>query len=212
MRCSAHGACHILQAEGVKAHLDQGIAHFDILVDGVNRALGVADTAAGDGTGSRIFLGSHQGGFKVAEIVQGIENTDDINTVLDTELNEFLNDVIMIVLVSQKVLATEQHLKTRIGHVLADVPQSFPRILSQISEAGVKGGAAPALDRVIPGFVHRGEDFLEIRVRQTGSHQRLICIAHYRFGKLYFSHELISYRIWIKSDSNLFYYNRKVTL
>ena len=154
----------------------------------MHRTLGITDTAGSDGPGCRILFHCIQGGSQVAEIVQRIEDTDNVNTVLDAQFNEFFDNIIMIVLVTQQVLSAKQHLQPGIGHIFADVPQPLPGIFSQITQAGVKGRATPAFHGIVSGLVHHGQDFFEICIRQPGRHQGLVGVAHYGFGKLYFFH------------------------
>ena len=185
----AHRAGHVLQAQGVKAHLDQVLAHFNVLFDGVHGALGVADAAGGYGPGRGVLLHGVQGGAQVAEVVQGVEDTDHVDTVLDAQFNELFHHVVMVVLVAQQVLAAQQHLQAGVGHVLADVPQPLKGIFIQIPQAAVERGAAPALNRVVSGLVHGGQDLFKVGIGQPGSHQGLICVTQDGFGELYFLHE-----------------------
>ena len=175
----AHGARHVLQADGVEAHLLQLLAHLHILGDGVHGALGVGDAAGGHGALVGVLLGGLQGGLDVAEVVEGVEDADHIDAVLDGQLHEFLHHVVVVVLIAQQVLAPEQHLQPGVGHVLADVAQPLPGVLPQVAQAGVEGGAAPALHRVVPGLVHGGQDVGVVGVGQTGGHQGLVGVAQH---------------------------------
>ena len=83
----------------------------------------------------------------------------------------------MIVLVAQQVLAAQEHLQLGVGHVRPDLPQPLPGILIQIAQAGVEGGAAPALHGIVARLVHGFEDIFKIRIGQPGRHQRLVRIT-----------------------------------
>ena len=196
----AHGAGHILEADGLEAHLDQLLAHLHVLLHGVHRALGVGDAAGGDDVAIVLLgVGLHglQGGLDVAEVVEGVKDANDVDAVLDGQLYKLLHHVVVVVLVAQQVLAPEQHLELGVGHVLADVAQPLPGILPQVAQAGVEGGAAPALHRVVPGLVHGFEDVLEVGVGQTGRHQGLVGVSKDCFGDLDFlchkSSSVVSY-------------------
>src|SRR5699024_8876858 len=89
-------------------------------------------------------------------IVQSVENSDDVDTVLDGHLDEFVDDVVCIVLVTQNVLTSQKHLQLCVGHSLLKLTQSLPRILVEESEAGVERSAAPALYRIISDLVQFG--------------------------------------------------------
>ncbi len=181
----AHGAGHILEADGLKAHLFKLLAHLNVLVHGVHGTLRVGDAARGDDV-PVVLLGvglhSLEGGFDVAEVVERVEDADDVDAVLDGQLYELLHHVVVIVLVAQQVLAAQQHLQLGVGHVLADVAQTLPGILAQVAQAGVEGGAAPALHRIVPGLIHGLEDVLKIGIGQTGRHQGLVGVTQDSFG------------------------------
>ena len=91
-------------------------------------------------------------------------------------------------LVAEKILAAKQHLQFGVGHGLADVAQTLPRIFAQIPQAGVECCAAPALDRVVAGLVHFGQDGLKIGIGQTRRHQGLVRVAQDGFRNLNFFH------------------------
>ena len=173
----AHGARHILQADGVEAHLLELLAHLHVLGHGVHGALGVGDAAGSHGAGGGVLLGGLQGGLDVAEVVESIEDTDHVDAVLDGQLYKLFHHVVVVVLVAKQVLAAQEHLQPGVGHVLADVAQPLPGILPQVAQAGVEGGAAPALHRVIAGLVHGGQDVGIVGVGQAGGHQGLVGVT-----------------------------------
>ena len=188
----AHGTGHVLQAQGVKTHLHQVLAHLHVLLDGVHGALGIADAAGSHGPRRRILLHGVQGGAQVAEVVQRVEDPDHVDAVLDAQLHKLLHHVVMIVFVAQQVLSAQQHLQAGVGHILADVAQPLEGIFIQVPQAAVERGAAPALHRVVSGLVHRGQDLRKVGIGQPGGHQGLIRVPQDGFGELYFSHEPFS--------------------
>ena len=104
-----------------------------------------------------------------------------------------LHHVIVIVLVAQQVLATQQHLQLGVGHGLAELPQTLPGILVQVPQAAVEGSAAPALHGVVTGLVHGGQDALHIGKGHTGGHQGLVGIPQDGFSKTDFlSHVVLT--------------------
>ena len=184
----AHRSRHILKADRIEAHSLELLYHLNVLFNGVNGALGVAYAAGGYGAVRAVLLRGLKGGFDIAEVVQRVEDADDVDAVLYRELNELLDHVVVIVLVAQKVLAAQEHLEPRVRHSLADLAESLPRILAEIAEAGIEGGAAPALNGVVPGLVHGRQDLLEVLELHSCGHKRLVCVSQDRFGKLYFFH------------------------
>ena len=140
-----------------------------------------------------ILLDGLERSLQIAEIVQGVEDADDVDAVLDGQLDELLDHVVVVVLVAQQVLAAQQHLQAGVGHMLLDVAQPLPGILAQIAEAGIEGGAAPALDGVIAGLVHGFEDVLIVGIGQAGGHQGLVGVTQDGFRDLHFScHRILS--------------------
>ena len=111
------------------------------------------------------------GSFKVADIVQCVEDTDYVDTVGDGLLYEVLNQIVGIVTVAQHVLSSEQHLELSIRHFLSQDTQSFPRILVQEANAGIECSAAPALSRVESDLVHLGKDRTHVVHRHSCGEQ-----------------------------------------
>ena len=174
-------AGHVLDADGVDAHLLQRLGILAEILVVMHRAEGVADAALHMG----LFLdGRLDGSLQVAGVVQGVEDAQDVDAVLDGKLHELLHHVVMVVLVAQQVLAAQEHLQLGVGHVLADVAQALPGILAQVAQAGVEGGTAPALHGVVAGLIHFGQDGFIIGVGQAGGHQGLVGITQNGFSKL----------------------------
>ena len=207
----AHGTGHVLQADGVEAHGLELLTHLDIFLDRVDRALRVGDAAGRNGVLGGIFLGGFQRGGDVAEVVQCVKDTQDVDAVLDGQLDKLFNDIVMIMLVAEQVLAAQQHLQLGVGHGLADIAQSLPRILAQIAQAGIERRAAPAFHGVIAGLVHFGQDLGKIGIRKTGRHQRLVGITKDSFSNLNFFHvcSSIFHAVWRLSIMRIRHMNEK---
>ena len=134
---------------------------------------------------SAFLLGRLYGGLKVAEVIQAVENTNDINTVRNGLLNEILYYVVCIVVVPEDVLSTEQHLQFGILKSGTKLAESLPRIFLQETEAGVKCGTAPALYGMVADLVHLLHDGKHQLGRHSRGDQRLMGVTQYRFGNLY---------------------------
>ena len=189
----AHGAGHVLEADGVKAHFLEKLAHLDILPHRMDRALGVADAAGCDGALGGVLFRGLEGGFDVAEVVEGVKDADDVDAVFDAQLDKLLHHVVVVVLVAQQVLAAQKHLQAGVRHVFADVPQTLPGVFSQIAQAGVEGGSAPALHAVIAGLVHLGQNAGVVGVGQAGGHEGLVRVAKNCLRKSHFHGWLSSF-------------------
>ena len=167
-------ACHILDADGVGAHVLDilGNVHPVLLVisgtDGVGQSdLGVA----------ALFLAGFDRSLKVAKIVQAVKDTDDVDAVGNGFLHEILDNIVCIVAVSQKVLATEQHLKFSLLKAGFKLAKSLPRIFLEEAEAGIKSRAAPALNSVVADLVHLVDDGQHNLSGHTGRDQGLVRVT-----------------------------------
>ena len=186
----AHNAGHILDADGGGAHFLHFLGHLCIIFQCMHRAGGVGN---GNGGGAAAADGFINGDLDIAQVVESVENADDVDTVLDALLDKELYDIIGIMLVAQQILAAQQHLELGVGHMRLDDAKALPRIFIQKAQTAVKGGAAPALDRIVAGLVHGIQDRLEIPDGHSCCDQRLVGVPQHRFGNVYhtFAHILL---------------------
>ena len=73
--------------------------------------------------------------LNIAKVVECVENTDNINAVFNALSDKGSYDVIGIVLVSEKILTSEKHLKHCVGTSLSDFAKSLPRIFINVTKA-----------------------------------------------------------------------------
>ena len=165
---------HVLDAEGLAAHALEFLGLLDVLLEGVNRALGVAHNALCFRAGLEALVDSD---FDVAQIVQRVEDTDDVDAVFNRLADKAADCLVGVMTIAQNVLAAQQHLQLGVRHVLADRAQSLPRIFVQVTKAGIERRTAPALDRVVAGLIHGLENVNKILDRNTGRAQRLVCVT-----------------------------------
>ena len=97
-------AGHVLQADGVGAHFDELLRLLGVHVGRVDGANCVADSPLRVAGG---FLDGLDGGLEVAQVVDGIEDAEDVHSVLDGELAELLDNIVRVVAVADDVLAAE---------------------------------------------------------------------------------------------------------
>ena len=91
-------AGHILDADGVDAHVLQFLGDLGERFHRMDRADGI-DQGALDVDGFRVFR-RLDGRFQVARVVEGVEDADDVDTVIDGAVDEFVDDVIGIMAVA----------------------------------------------------------------------------------------------------------------
>ena len=137
---------HVLEAQRVAAQVHQVAGHLDVALDGVQRALGVADGAL------RVLVHAADGRDRlahVADVVERVEDPEDVHAVLGGLLHEPVDDPVLVVPVAEQVLAAQQHLQPAVGHQLAERAQPLPRVLVEEADAGVVRRPAPALHRPV---------------------------------------------------------------
>ena len=170
---------HVLDGDGVDAGLQQLFGEVEPGLQGVGRAGGVRKRALGVGAVAADRL---QGGFHVARVVHGVEDAEDVHAVFDGAFDKALHHVVGVVAVAEQVLAAEQHLQRGLRHRLFELAQADPRVLAEKADAGVKGGAAPALQRAVADVVERSGNGQHIVETQTGGEQGLVGVAQDDIG------------------------------
>ena len=174
---SVHGqqqVGHVLNADDVSAHLLQLLGHLDEVLLGVDGGDGVGQGAFHH---AAILLGGLDGLLQIAHVVQSVENSDDVNAVLDGLAAESVHHVVGVVLVAQNVLAAEEHLQLGVGQSSLQLAQTLPGIFVQETHAGVKGGAAPALQRVVADGVQDLAGGEHVLHAHTGGGLRLVGVT-----------------------------------
>lgn len=117
--------------------------------------------------------------LKLINIIQRIENTEDIDTILLRLLHKVVNSIIRQRRVRNTVSATQQHLERDVRDELPHLAESVPRILVQEAHSDIEGRATPALERVqvsvrvacLLGNVQ------QVNSADTGSQERLVGVT-----------------------------------
>ena len=178
-RHRGENAGHVLNRDGIDAGLQQLFGQVEPGLQGVGRTGGVGERALGVGAVAAHRL---QGGLHIARVVHGVEDAEHVHAVFDGALDEALHHVIGVVAVAEQVLAAEQHLQRGLGHRLFQLAQADPRVLAEKADAGVKGGAAPALQRAVADVVQLSGNGQHIVETQTGGEQGLVGVAQDDIG------------------------------
>jgi len=134
---------HVFQGDRIGAHVKQLAGQLHVTLHGVDRGDGVADGALR--VLANLLHGSH-GVFKVARIVHGVEDAENVHAGLSRLVDEAIDHFVLVVAVAEQVLATQQHLQATVRQQLAEGPQALPRILIQETDTTVIGRSAPTLD------------------------------------------------------------------
>ena len=179
-------ACHILDTDGIRAHLlDLFSGACPVLQSiGIAQGIGQSDLRMS----SSLFLFHPVGGvyrlLQVAQVIETVEDTDNVDTVGNGFLHERIHHIVRIRAISENILSAEQHLQLRIFEAVTQLSQPVPGILFQETQGSVKGSAAPALHGMVSYLIHllhNGKH--EIR-GHSGSNQRLVSVTQYRFRNL----------------------------
>jgi hypothetical protein len=170
---------HVLQRDGVGAHVEQAAGELDVALGGVERGDGVADGALGVLAG--LLDRGHRAGH-VAGVVEGVEDAEDVHAVLGGLLDELVDDVVLVVAIAEQVLPAQQHLQLAVGHQFAERPQPLPGIFVQESDASVVGRAAPTLDAPIACSVDVGTRINHVFHGHASRHEALVRVAQRNFG------------------------------
>ena len=156
---------HVLDAQGVRAHLLQLAAELDKIVLVVDGRNGIGKSRLDLST---VFLGGLDGLLQIAHVVERVENADDVDSVFNALGAELVHHVVGIVLVAENVLTAEEHLQLRVRQVRAQLAQALPWVLVQEAQAAVEGRAAPALEGIVADGVEHltgGEHILQRHAR-----------------------------------------------
>ncbi|GAA5753834.1 hypothetical protein Sent01_04514 [Salmonella enterica] len=140
----------------------------------MRRAGGIAQRALGVRAVAAHRL---QGGLHIARVVHGIEDAEHVHAVFHRPLNEAFHHIIGVMAVAEQVLAAQQHLQGSLRHGLFKLAQAQPRVFAEKADTGVKGGAAPALQRPVAHVIERGGNRQHVIKAQAGGEQGLVGVT-----------------------------------
>lgn len=117
--------------------------------------------------------------LELVNVVEGVKDTEDVNTVLLGLLDKVLNSIVGKRGVSNTVGTTEEHLEGDVGNELAHAAKTVPWVLVQETHCDVKGGTAPALQGVEVGKRMAGllGNVQQVDSSDTSGQQRLVGVT-----------------------------------
>ena len=181
-------AGHVLDADRVGAHIDKLFGLADVVVEVIYLAAearlgqGVAHTAL-EVLAALLDLAHHR--FKIAVVVQRVESTEDIDSVLRRTIDEGSRHVVGIVAVTNEVLCAQQHRERGFLGVTLEGAQTLPRIFVEEAVHRVEGRAAPGFKGPEANFVEHFGDRDHILGTATGSENRLVSVAQRQIHDLH---------------------------
>lgn len=172
---------HILDAENVDVELDKLFDKVEVVLE-VVLLLGVEHvTAEADGTldNTTSLVNGLDTDLELVNVVQSIENTEDVNTVLLGLIDKVINGIVWKRRVGNTVGTTEKHLERNVGNKLAHAAETVPRILVEETHSNVKSSTAPALqtEKVGEGMAGLLGNVEQINSTDTGGKERLMGIT-----------------------------------
>ena len=108
--------------------------------------------------------------FEVTNIVECIKNTKYTNAMLGCLLNEFLHNIVGVMVITKQVLTTEKHLN-RCFEILLQNIQTLPRILIKEAQTAIKRSTAPSFKRIIANGIKCRKLRKHIRNSHAGCQQ-----------------------------------------
>ena len=180
-------ACHVFQPQHMRAGGFQILAHVDVILKVVFRAVRVKDVArVADralanlaGFDDRIHRHAH-----VLNPVETVEHAEHIDAGIGRRGHEFLHHVVGVIGIAHPVGGAQQHLGHHIGQGRAQVAQALPRAFLQEAIGHIESRPAPAFDREelrqIGGI--GGGHLDHIEAAHPRGQERLMRIAHGSVG------------------------------
>ncbi len=168
-------ACHVLDGDGIGTQVLQLLAILEEAIERMHRGHSVRDRTLEMPTA---FLDSLSAIHDVADVVERIEYAEHIDAVAMRCGYESRNNFFGIMLVTDQVLATGEHGKTRVGRFRLDGTKAIPRILVQETKAGVERRTAPSLDSPITYAIHLRQDREHITDWHTRCPKALLAITN----------------------------------
>ena len=143
-------ARHVFNTDRIGPHLYHFLGQPHKVCRFMIRTGGIDQRALHMGAG---FFPCPKGSFQVSRIIEGVKHTDNGDAVLHTLFDKLRYHVVGIMVVTQQVLAAQQHLDGRMGHPVTEDAKATPGIFIQKTQASIKGSAAPGFNGMIPHVV-----------------------------------------------------------
>ena len=172
-------ARHILDGNGVGAHILNALALLHPGIDIMHRTQGIGDGALGMLAHFPHRLQRH---LDIAHVVHGIEHAKYVDPVVGGTVHELLHHVVRVVAVSQDILPAEQHLLGCIGHGFLQFANALPGILTQVADTGVEGSASPGFQGPEAYLIEFFRDGQHVVQSQARCEQGLVGVAQYDVG------------------------------
>ncbi len=187
-RLRTEQASHVLDADDVRAGLDDAIRKFEVVVERVDVLVRVEQvTCVAQG-----HLGNRGSGrpdcldrwAHLLNIVQRVEDAEDVHAARCRFLDEGVRDLGGVRRVSHRVAPAEQHLNGDVGHCLTQLVEALPGVLTQEAQCDIVRCATPCFHReeLWCQVCNLRRSKQEVTCANARSQERLVCIAEGRIG------------------------------
>ena len=173
---------HVLHAYVVCAHILKRFGKFYKIFGGMHGASGIRYRRLAHAPPITVFFDGFHRSFEISHIVERIEYPYHADSVLYGLFDEFFNDVVGVMAISQKILPAQEHLYGRLFEVLFQIPQSVPRVLAQIPQTRVESRPSPCFERIVAHIVELRKHGLHLIETHTRSGKRLMRVAKNSIG------------------------------
>ncbi len=172
---------HILDTKNMNVEVHELVDKFEVVLE-VVLLVGVEHvTAEADGTfnNTTSLVDSLDTNLELVNVVQGVKDTENIDTVLLGLLDELVDGIVGEGRVSNTVGATEEHLEGNVGNKLAHLAETVPRVLVEEAHGDVKSGTTPAFqtEQVGEGMAGLLGNVEQINSTDTSGKKRLVSIT-----------------------------------
>ena len=158
-------AGHIFNADGVATHFLKFFCKLNKFFVRVNRADRV-DKATLNFRFLRTFERGFNRNFEIANVVKRVKNSEYPDSVLGCVLHKFFDNVIGIMIVTEKILSAQKHLNGSFQFRFQLV-ETLPGIFVQKAKASIKSCAAPCFKSFVTDFVKTFEHRLHVAIAHT---------------------------------------------
>ena len=135
------------------------------------------------------------GTLKIARVVAGIKNAENIDSVFCGSFNKLVNNIICVVAVSQKILSAQKHHNLIIWKSSMKLAKTLPRIFIQKADTRVISCSAPAFNSPVADFINHSASRKHISSCHACGMQRLMGITQNKFRNSNFlRHKSTSYK------------------
>src|SRR4030066_2265909 len=131
------------------------------------------------------ILDGFKGSYKVSFVVDGIEDTEYVDTAVGSMMNECGDYIIGVIAIADQVLTAQKHLQSGIRHQLFQDADSFPGVFIQKPGHDVKGGTTPDFHGPESYLVHLRGNGLHLSGSHPGGKKGLVSITQGKISNFY---------------------------